>query len=118
MAVFPADTCILVAGYSEEFDPSVAITEMERGPAKLRVLNSNVVARIPCALLFDSAAAAADFEDWYFNTINRIGWFTVTHPRTGATITARFEGGALGPLAPVSNSRRRWRREVTLEYMR
>lgn len=118
MAVFPTDTCILVAGYTEEFDPSVERTDMERGPPKMRVLNSHVVAKLRCALLFDSTDDVGDFEDWYFQTIKRIGWFTVAHPRTGATITARFEGGALGPLAPVSNSRRRWRREVTLEYMR
>jgi len=54
MAVFPADTCILVAGYTEEFDPSVERTDMERGPPKMRVINSNVVAKLRCALLFDS----------------------------------------------------------------
>ena len=37
MAVFPSDTCILVAGYTEEFDPSVGRTDMERGPPKMRV---------------------------------------------------------------------------------
>lgn len=118
MAAFPSEICVLIGGYGEEFDPSVERTEMERGVPKQRVTNSQVMAKLHCALLFDTSADVDAFESWYFDTINRIGWFTVRHPRTGATITARFEGGALGALAPVNNNLKRWRRDVTLEYLR
>lgn len=118
MASFPSDICVLIGGYGEEFDASVERTEMERGVPKQRLVNSQVLAKLRCALLFDTSSEVGSFEAWYFDTIKRIGWFTVEHPRTGATITARFEGGALGALAPINNNLKRWRREVTLEYLR
>jgi len=118
MAIFPNDICILTGSYGESFDPSVERTEMERGVPKHRLVNTQVLAKIKCSLLFNSSANVDAFEVWYFQTIGRIGWFTVDHPRTSAPITARFENGALGELAAVNNNRKRWRREVTLEYLR
>lgn len=118
MATFPSNLCLLVGGYGEEFDPSVERTEMERGPPKMRVLNSRVMAEIQCRLLFASTDDVGEFEEWYFDTINRIGWFTVQHPRTGATIEARIKDGRLGQLTPINNARRKWQRDLTLEYMR
>lgn len=118
MATFPSDLCLLVGGYGESFDPAVERTEMERGPPKETVLNSRVLAEIKCSILFDSTGAVDAFEGWYFQTIKRIGWFSVTHPRTGATINAKIKGGVLGELVPLNNARRKWRRDVTLEYLR
>lgn len=118
MAAFPSDICVIVAGYSEEFDASVERTEMERGVPKQRLVNSQVLTKLKCALLFDSSAKADAFEAWYFGTIKRIGWFALEHPRTKATINVRFENGSIGELVPVNNNRRRWRRNVVFEYMR
>lgn len=118
MATFPSNICLLVGGYGESFDPSVERIEMERGPAKEAIKNSQVLAEIKCAILYPSSTAVDSFETWYFTTIKRIGWFSVEHPRTGATISARFKGGVLGELNPVNNARRMWRREVTIEYLR
>lgn len=118
MASFPSHVCTLVAGYGEESDPNVLRTEMERGPPKQRLVSSRMMVKLRCVLLFNSTDDVGEFDDWYFDTIGRIGQFTVAHPRTGATITANFEGGAIGPLTPVNNNRRRWRREVVIEYLR
>lgn len=118
MDIFPAQPRLLSASYSEEFDPSVERTEMERGVPKQRLINSQVMCQLKCVVLFDSSEDVAAFEAWYFGQIRRIGWFTVAHPRTGEALSARFEGGRLGALVPVNNNRRRWRRDVTLEYLR
>lgn len=118
MATFPSQHCLLVGGYGESFDPAVERIEMERGPPKEMLRNTRVMAEIKCSILFDSTDDVGAFEDWYFQTIKRIGWFSVTHPRTGATINAKIKGGVLGELVPVNNARRKWRRDITLEYVR
>lgn len=118
MATFPEYVCVEVAGYGESFDPSVERTEMERGVPKQRITNTRVMQRLRCSLMFDTPQEVANFETWYFQAIGRIGWFDFKHPRTGAVVNARFEGGALGDLSPVNNRRRKWRREAVLEYLR
>lgn len=118
MATLPSYVTILFDGFTEDFDPSVLRTEMERGVPKQRVINSKVLAEINCRILFESKADAASFEAWYFDTIKRIGWFDMEHPRTGVTISARFKGGRLGQLVPLIPDFSWCAREVTLEYMR
>ena len=118
MAAFPSDICVLTGGYGESFDPSVERTEMERGVPKQRLVNTQVLAKIKCALLFNSSADADTFEAWYFDTIKRIGWFQIKHPRTGATITARFEGGSIGTLVPLGPAFYIASRMVIMEYQR
>lgn len=118
MAVFPTTAKILHAGYEESFDPAVVRTEMDRGVPKQRLLNTKVMQELNCTLLFDSAADAASFETWYFTAIGRIGWFDFTHPRTGATVSARFKDGRLGALAPRNPQQTRFTRDVVVEYLR
>lgn len=118
MAVLPAYAEVLFEGYSETFDPSVQRTEMERGPAKQSILNTHVEQKLNVSLLFRSADDVAAFEAWYFDTIKRIGWFTMTHPRTKQAITARFEGGSIGPLVPLTTQARIAKRDVVIEYLR
>lgn len=119
MTVLPSYVQILFDGFGEEFDPSVERTEMERGVPKQRLLNTHVMAEIPVSLLFATQAATAAFEDWYFDVLRRIGWFQMPHPRTGATITARFKDGKIGRLAPRSPRMTCYvRTGVVLEYLR
>ena len=118
MAEFPDYVCVSFDNYSEPFDPSVERTEMERGPAKQRRINSRVEQQIQATLTFDGKQAAADFEDWYFNTINRIGYFDIEHPRTGQTISACFRGGDIGELTTLTPGFEVTQRHVVLEYMR
>lgn len=118
MAQLPSNLTILLDDAGEEFDPGVIASEVERGLAKMRVGQSRVVVDVPATLLFDSAQAADDFEKWYFNTIRRIGFFTWVDPRTGATRTGRFKGGAIGKLIPTIADYAQSKRTVTLEYLR
>ena len=118
MATLPSYVTILFDGFTEDFDPSVLRTEMDRGIPKQRVINSKVLAEINGQLLFKSKADAANFETWYFDTIKRIGWFDMKHPHTGVTISARFKGGNIGRLVPISPDFSWCTREVTFEYLR
>ena len=117
MADFPDYVDILFDGYSERFDPAVEIVEMERGPPKMSVLNSQVRKTISVSLLFRSKTDIASFESWYFNTIRRVGAFNMTHPRTGATITARFSNADIGELVPLTTGFRIAKRDCAIEYM-
>ncbi|TAA12482.1 hypothetical protein EA658_09745 [Pseudoxanthomonas winnipegensis] len=109
---------VLYQAYSEAFDPSVERTEMERGIPKQRLVNSQVLMKISASLLFRSASDVSAFEDWYFNDLKRIGWFTIMHPRTGVPTTVRFENGSIGTLTPQAPAFWLAQRDVVLEYMR
>lgn len=118
MAEFPPYVTIRFAGYSEEFDPSVERVDMERGVAKMRLVNTQVMQELQATLQFKSAAEAAAFEEWYFGDIRRIGWFSMIHPRTKQPIVARFKGGSIGRLIPLMTQFKFSVRDVTLEYLR
>lgn len=117
MASLPDYVIYQLAGYSESFDPSVERTEMERGVPKERRINSRVLMKVNATFIFKSLADANAFEDWYFDTIKRIGWFTVTNPRVGMK-SMRFEGGNIGDLIPLAPDFSTCVRQVVMEYLR
>lgn len=113
------DFCkILFSAYSESFDPSVLVTEMERGMPTQRVQNTQVVMKLNASLLFRSSEDITGFENWYFDEIKRIGFFPMQHPRTGLTISVRFEKGSIGVLTPQAPGFWLAQRDVVLEYLR
>lgn len=118
MAAFPTYVRMLFAGYGESFDPAIERVEMERGAPKQSARNSQVLMKLSASLVFQSAADAVSFEAWYFDTLHRIDFFTMTHPRTGASITARFENGSIGTLAPMGPVFSSSSRDVVIEYLR
>ena len=118
MAALPSYVTVLFGGYGETISPAVERSEMERGMAKQVVLNTRPVAEINARLLFKSEADAASFETWYMDDIGRIDFFDVVHPRTGATISARFKGGDIGRLIPMIPDFSWSQRDVVLEYLR
>ncbi|MDC7805523.1 hypothetical protein PQS31_01590 [Luteimonas sp BLCC-B24] len=118
MSQLPEGVCIRLSDFSETFDPSVERTEMERGVPKQRVLNTQVMVKLSCTLMFVDAAQYQAFEDWYFDTIKRIGWFTAEHPRTKQLISCRFEGGSIGTLQVINHRTGRCARSLVLEYLR
>lgn len=119
MADLPSYVAVLFDGYSDGYpDPSVDRVEMERGSPKQSLINSQVLAKVNATLWFKSAADVVSFETWYFDTIKRIGSFNMTHPRTGSTIVAAFEGGRIGLFEPASPDFSRVRCACVIEYLR
>lgn len=118
MATLPDYVVVRMSGYNEQFDPSVERTEMERGMAKQTVLNSHVNMTLNLAFLFHTTEDAEAFVTWYFNDIKRIGFFTMTHPRTGKTISVRFPGGDIGSLRSIAGTDHLWQRDLSVEYLR
>lgn len=119
MTSWPAYAEVRFADYGEEFDPSVQVTEMERGVAKQTILNSQVMQSLYMSVQFRSAADVQAFEDWYFNEVKRVGWFEMEHPRVvGKMVTARFQGGKIGRLTPLKTQFQFAKRDLVVEYQR
>ncbi|WP_115513043.1 MULTISPECIES: hypothetical protein [Xanthomonas] len=118
MAEFPAYVGIMANDFGEEPQASVSRTEMERGLPKQRLLNTRDMVELSCTLLFRSKADMAAFDAWYFDEIKKIGEFAMQHPRTGAQITARIKGGAIGRLQPRNPMFTSATRQTVIEYLR
>lgn len=118
MASLPNYVTVTLDNYSESFDPAIERVEMERGIPKQATRNSQVLMKLGLTLVFRSKADIASFETWYFDTIGRVGFFDMTHPRTGATISARFENADIGTLVPLDPHFRVAKRDVVVEYLR
>lgn len=118
MAALPSYVLVLLNGYAEQFDPGVVKSEMEKGLPKMRVAQSRVVRHINVTLAFESAADANAFEDWYFNTIKRIGWFDWHDPRDGVVRSVRFKDADIGQLQPLAGGFALAQRSAVLEYLR
>lgn len=103
----------------EDPDSLVARAPMERGMPKQRRLNSDARIQIALTIYFDTKTQAADFETWFFDTIHGgQDWFDFTHPRTGATVTARVVGGKLGALSFENSAREASHRSLQVEWWR
>lgn len=117
MAALPSYVSLLYAGQTDSFDPGIVKSEMERGLAKHRVQSSRVLRKLSVTLQFQTRADVNAFEVWYFDTIGRIGFFDVVHPRTGQTIAMRFESASIGDLVPASSGYHIATRAAVLEYL-
>lgn len=118
MASLPSYVVIRMSNWSETIKPNIESTEMERGPDKYRRLNSRATMRMKCSLLFGSTADDLAFLDWYFNVIKEVGYFAMTHPRTGQSIQARFLQADIGEARSISGTDHLWQRDTTIEYRR
>lgn len=118
MAALPAYVTVLFSDLSEGFDPEVIASPMERGLQKLRLGNSRVVVQVPVRLRTFTRADSLSFDDWYFDTIQRIGWFDWFDTRAQLTRSVRFKGGAVGSIVPVRLGFEVADRTATLEYLR
>ncbi len=118
MSTLPSTALVMMEGMSEEMDPAVLRSEMERGVPVQRLLNSGVLASLTFNLYFKTPEIAADFEAWYLTDIKRIGWFDMISPLSGEEIHARFRGGSIGARTLVDSSAFDSRRQVTVEYLR
>lgn len=120
MATLPLGTRILTDGFKEKSNPSVLRTDMERGVAKERVLNTKIVVTLTGTLYHDTLEAMAAFDTWYEDTIKRIGWFDMRHPRTRELVSVRFLGGDIGELEPLPGGfiNGGVRQNVQLEYLK
>lgn len=118
MAALPDYVILVIDDAGEEFDAGVVQSEMERGLPKLRIQSTQVLMQITATLVFESRADTLAFDDWYFNTIGRIGFFDWLDPRTQTVRSVRFAGGALGKITPLAAQYAVAKRACTLEYLR
>lgn len=119
MATWPLYAKFITDGFTEDdSDPSVLRTEMDRGVPKQRIVNSDVMQKIVGVILFTNREDIDLFDTWYFETIKRIDWFDIPHPRTGKITRMRIVGGKRGPLTPTASFFHVAQRgPIELEYM-
>jgi hypothetical protein len=116
MATLPSYVQILFDGYNRTRESALLRTEMEYGPPKQAKIKSKVMITSQVNLYFDSKANFQSFETWYDETLDEgSGWFDMTDPVSGNTISARFVGGGY-KAKPMSANMEQWQLAAELEY--
>ncbi|KLJ02818.1 hypothetical protein [Luteimonas sp. FCS-9] len=118
MSQLPDYAHVMLAGFAEDLDPSVRTTEMERGPDKLEILNSQVKMRLSFSLYFETWDLQEQFFGWYMTELGRIGEFDMPHPISGRPLRVSFVGGSIGRAELIDELGYDCRRAVTVEYLR
>lgn len=117
MSMWPSYAKIVLNGYGEDFDPSIERTDMERGMPKQSIINSRVLKTLDFTVQFETAVDAQAFEDWYFNDIQRIGFFDFRDPRTRQIRNARIKDAKIGRLTPVLGGFGFTQRTLSVEFL-
>ncbi len=92
---------------------------MDRGIPKQRRVVSDAMVQLKFSVVFDSRAKLTAFETWFYDAINGgQDFFDMLHPRTRASIQARFVNGQMGTIKPMSGGFDWSALDVTLEYWR
>lgn len=118
MSTLPDYAHVMLAGFDEDMDPAVRTTEMERGPDKLEVLNSQVKVRLRFSLYFETWELQEAFVDWYLTELGKVGEFDMLHPISGRPLRVSFVGGSIGRAELIDELGYDCRRAVTVEYLR
>lgn len=119
MPAFPVGVKIDWRDFSESPEPIADRAEMDRGVPKQRRNASDALVEVTLTAHFDTIAEEADFTAWFYNDIAAgTAWFDWVHPRSGATLQARFKGGELGPLRVLQKTMQASTRTFRLEYVR
>lgn len=119
MATWPATARVLLAGYSEQDSPIVERAGMDRGLAKQRRTQSDVIVTASMTLSFRTHQQAIDFRDWFYaadGAAAGAAMFDWVRPQTGAVVQARVVANSLGPIQPVGPLRLA-RRTVQIEFV-
>ncbi len=83
-AGWPEYAEIRFADYGEEIVASEERTEMERGPSKMRALNSRVMKNVYASVQFAPRLTPRHSKRGTCTMSVASGWFTMEHPRTGS----------------------------------
>jgi hypothetical protein len=101
--------------FAENPEPAILRTEMETGPPKQVMVKSRVIVTRPLQVVIEGAANYAAWLTWFRDTIHRgADWFDWVDTRTGATVSARIQGG-LVQAAPATPRFNVWKLRLTLE---
>lgn len=119
MATWPAGTKFDWRDYAELPDSMVERAEMERGIPKQRRVTSDVREELHLVLHFFTKAEETAWSAWFDTDIHAgQDFFDFPHPRTGATVQARFVGGTKGELKVANKPMQFATRAIKLEYWR
>lgn len=90
MATWPTTFCPLAGSYQETPPNNTIRTSMDRGPDKVRRRTTANVRPVSFKMLLNKTQVA-QLDDFYNeDTFSGADPFDFTHPRTGASVQARF----------------------------
>jgi hypothetical protein len=113
MATWPTLPAPIINSYSETLPDNVIRTSMDKGPAKVRRRTTANTAAMQYAMVLTAAQVATLSTFYTTTTLSGAQEFDYTHPRTGATVTARFTA----PPTYSDINGRAYRVEVALEIL-
>ncbi len=100
METFPTYATIRLAGYAEQLEPGVIVSDMETGPPKLFKSKSRVMLGRRAAIQVFGRANYLAFLAWFGTSLNRgADWFTLADRVRGVNVTARFRRGEIGEVS-------------------
>lgn len=102
------------AGLDMEPEPRVNRTPMEDGMVKQSITASRVLVERPFMAHINSKANFNAFLTWYYDTIERAGWFNWIDPRDNVLKQARFVGGKVR-MRSIRKDMERYLLEFTIE---
>lgn len=101
---FPDNVLVLMQGFQEKPSDIALRTEMDKGVAKQRRKQTDVIITVPLTLVFLTADIAASFETWFYHDAGAgMVWFDWLDPRVNVLRSARCVANTLGALAPYGD---------------
>lgn len=120
MAAFPSYVIVKLDGFSQADSAVVERSDMEKGVAKVRRIQSDPVVTASCTLYFRSAADVERFRQWFYSRTGAAAgaaWFDWVDPRTRATRQCRMVPSSMGPLTPLRGRFARASQTAAFEYV-
>lgn len=117
MAAWPSYARIQFSGFSIDRESASKRSDMERGPAKQRLIRSHPMKRLNVTILLVSLADYNAFSTWYETDI-QLGtlFFDMPDPTMPTTIRQfRFVDG-LKSETPLNGALTAWQAQAQLEY--
>jgi len=113
MSVWPSSLpAFLIEGFQEAVQDIALRTEMDAGPPKVRRRYTAAYRTIKGEMAL-TAAQVATLDAFYLAEAGNA--FTFTHPRTGATVGARFAGPP--QYSRMATATPHWRASVEIEVL-
>jgi len=115
MATLPSYVKILFDGYSEQKESGILRSDFESGIPRQARFKSRTMKTRTASLFIETKANFILFETWFANDLEQGAlFFNMVDPVSGATVEARFLGGAYSA-QPMSASLNLWQVSCQLE---
>lgn len=120
MATFPSYVVVRFAGFSQQDSNLIERSDMDKGVAKTRRVQTDPVVTVSATLYFRSAADVQRYRQWFYSAGGAnagAAWFDMTDPRTLQVRQCRLVASSNGPLTPLAKRFAKASQTVAFEYV-